>query len=259
MSTIATARMIIEVEGEGPPLIFVHGLGGSSNIFQTLLAAARGNRCIRPDLPGSARSRLPHERLTIDLMVDAVIEAAKSLGAYPAHFAGHSMGTIVCQHIAAQMPEAVLSLTLFAPILEPGDAARQRIRERASAARERGMGDVADAVAEAGLSSRTKADNPLAIAFLRESHMRQDAEGFAATCEALAEAQAAELRLIRCPVLLVTGRDDTVAPPGAAQAMADKLKNAGLQVIDDCGHWTPIEKPAECSRHFASFLRRLNH
>ena len=47
---------------------------------------------------------------------------------------------------------------------------------------------VADAVAAAGLSTTTKSTNPVVLAYVRESHLRQDAEGFAQSCEALADA-----------------------------------------------------------------------
>jgi 3-oxoadipate enol-lactonase len=255
LSTIATSRLKAEVEGNGTPVIFVHGLGGSSNSFQTFMPALGGFRCVRPDLPGSARSKLPHEKLTIEWLAQTIIETAQSLGACPGHLVGHSMGTIICQHVAALVPEAVLSLTLFAPILEPSEGMRARVRERAQIARSQGMCVVADAVVEAGLSSHSKSQNPLAAAFVRESHMRQDSEGFAQSCEALASATAADLRMIKCPTLLVTGDEDKVAPPSAMQAMAEKIKAAQFQVLERCGHWTMIEKPNECSKLLAAFLR----
>ena len=259
MSTVATARLKAEVAGEGTPVIFVHGLGGSSNSFQTLMPAMNGHRCVRPDLPGSARSKLPHEKLTIEWLAQIVIETAQNLGACPGHLVGHSLGTIVCQHVAARVPDAVLSMTLFAPILEPSDSMRERVRDRARIARSQGMCAVADAVVDAGLSSSTKANNALAAAFVRESHMRQDAEGFAQTCEALAEATAADLRLVDCPTLLVTGDEDKVAPPASAHAMAEKIKGAQVKVLERCGHWTMIEKPHECSKLLAEFLRNAHH
>jgi 3-oxoadipate enol-lactonase len=259
LSTISTPFLKAEVAGNGAPVIFVHGLGGSSNSFQTLMPALSGYRCVRPDLPGSARSKLPHEKLTIDWLAHTIIETAQNLAACPGHLVGHSMGTIICQHIAALVPDAILSMTLFAPILEPADAARQRVRERAQLARGQGMCVVADQVVEAGLSSNTKASNPLAAAFVRESHMRQDAEGFAQTCEALASATAADLRLITCPTLLVTGDEDKVAPPSAVQTMAEKIKDSRVKILDRCGHWTMIEKPNECSKLLSEFLRQAHH
>jgi 3-oxoadipate enol-lactonase len=254
LSTIGTTRLKAEVEGSGAPIIFVHGLGGSSNSFQTLMHEVRGFRSLRLDLPGSARSKLPHEKLSIEWFAQTIIETAQSLGACPGHLVGHSMGTIICQHIAALVPEAILSMTLFAPILEPSDAARQRIRERAQIARSQGMCVVADQVVEAGLSSHTKSQKPLAAAFVRESHMRQDSESFAQTCEALASAIAADLRQIKCTTLLVTGDEDKVAPPSAMLAMAEKIKKSKTKILDRCGHWTMIEKPQDCSKLLSAFL-----
>ncbi|WP_119390118.1 alpha/beta fold hydrolase [Taklimakanibacter lacteus] len=259
MTTVATLHLKAEVDGEGIPVTFVHGLGGTSNSFQTVLHSLNGHRCIRVDLPGSGRSRLPHETLDIAYMARAVVDAAQSLGAFPGFLVGHSMGTIVCQHIAAMNPVALTGMVLFAPILEPGDAARQRIRDRAQKARSEGMSGVADAVVAAGLSSSTRSNAPVAAAFVRESHMRQDAEAFAQSCEALASATAADLRMIRCPTLLVTGDEDGVAPPASVHAMAEKMKHAKVKVLDRCGHWTMIEKPNECASLLADFLRATRH
>jgi 3-oxoadipate enol-lactonase len=259
LTVVNTAWLTAEVEGDGSPILFVHGLGGSSNTFQPLLGALNGYRCVRPDLPGSARSRLPHENLSISLFVKILIETAQTLGACPAHLVGHSMGTHVCQHIAAQIPDQILSMTLFGPIYEPTDAARERLRDRAQLARSQGMQVIADVMVSAALSSETKSAYPIAAAFVRESHMRQDAEGFAQSCEALANAKAADVRMIKCPTLLVTGEEDSVAPPSAAHALAEKIAGAKTKILDRCGHWAPIERSVDCAKLLSDFLRETRH
>ena len=255
MTGVSVGAVAAEVEGQGVPVVFIHGLGGTSNTFQPMLEAFGSFRCIRPDLPGSGRSPRPHEKLTIAHMVGAVVDTIKAVAGAPAHLVGHSLGTLVAQQVAVAAPEWALSLTLFGPIVEPGPEARERLRARAQTARRSGMIAVAEG-SSAGLSTSSRG-NPLAVAFLRESHMRQDAEGFAQTCEALAEAERADLRLLSCPVSIATGDEDGVAPPSAAQALADKLKGAKLKVFDRCGHWTPIERPKECGRLAADFLRSV--
>jgi pimeloyl-ACP methyl ester carboxylesterase len=254
MTGATLGRVMIEIDGEGPPIVFVHGLGGTSNSFQTLLGALAGFRCIRPDLPGSGRSPTPFGKLTMEGFAETIGEIIRAIGAAPVHLVGHSLGTNVCQHVATTMPEWVTSLTLFGPILAPPDAARQRLKDRARAARQDGMIGVADA-ALGGLSSATRTSMPIAAAYLRETHMRQDAEGFAQTCEALAEAQPADLRLVRCPTLLVTGEEDMVAPPSMAQTIADRVKGAAVKVLERCGHWTPLERPQDCARLLSEHAR----
>jgi 3-oxoadipate enol-lactonase len=250
----ALGQVRIEVDGEGPAILFVHGLGGTSNSFQMLLGAVPGFRCLRPDLPGSGRSPTPFGALTMGAFVETVADIVRKIAGAPVHLVGHSMGALICQHLAAFMPESVTGMTLFGPIFEPSDAARQRLRDRAGMARREGLTAIADAAIGA-LSSAVRAANPLAGPFVRESHMRQDAEGFAQSCEALADSHAADLRLVRCPTLLVTGAEDSVAPPSAAQAIADRLRGSAVKVLERCGHWTPVERPEDCARLLGEHVR----
>jgi pimeloyl-ACP methyl ester carboxylesterase len=140
----------------------------------------------------------------------------------------------------------VKSLALFGPLLAPPEAARANIRARAERARREGMRGIADALVQASLSSETRAKNPLAIAFVRESLMAQDPDGYARSCEALAEMQAADASKIACPTLLVTGDEDVVSPPQTVRMMAQKIAGSRVEVLRGCGHWTPVEKPDEC-------------
>jgi pimeloyl-ACP methyl ester carboxylesterase len=248
VSSLAVERMQVEVEGSGDPVIMLHGLGGTSNTFCPQVLGLGGRyRTIRPDLPGSGRTPVTSS-LTIQSMVDAVMRAAKAVGAERAHFVGHSMGTIVCQHVAEQHPELVRSLALFGPIHQPPEPARKGLADRAAKARAEGMPDIADQIVQATLSGDTKSNAPVAVALVREFIMRQDAEGYAKNCEALAAAQPANLDRIKCPVRLVTGDEDPVAPASNARAMAERLSDARVTILNRCGHWSTIERPQECNQ-----------
>src|SRR5690349_21993701 len=93
-------RIAVEDDGEGDAVVCVHGLGGSSNTWTPLLPALAALRVIRPDLPGSARSNATGP-LSIERLAEAVVKVCSRLGIGRAHFVGQSMGTIVCQHVAA--------------------------------------------------------------------------------------------------------------------------------------------------------------
>ncbi len=258
MTTATIGQTVVEVTGEGFPVVMIHGLGGTSNMFQPQLPALSGYRVVRIDLPGSGRSPRPLDPLTMETMCQAVIRAMDGVGAGRAHFVGHSMGTIVCQQIAVQQPQMVASLTLFGALAEPAEATRQGLAARARLARSGGMSDIADQIVANAISAHTRENSPAAVAFVRESITRQDPESYARTCEALAGASAVDARRIAAPTLLVTGDADVVNPVGVAQALADRIKGAVLSTVDRCGHWTTIEHPRECNQKLKEFLTRAD-
>lgn len=254
MTTTVTAGMAIEQQGEGPAIILIHGLGATSNSFEPLVGALGGRRIVRPDLPGAGRSPTPHGRIDVRMLAEAVIRASAELGIESADLVGHSFGSLIAQHVAQARPQLARTLTLFGPIIEPADTAREQLRARAMLARERGMDVVADQVSRAGLAAGATDTDPAAVAFVRESHMRQDAEGFARSCEALADARRADAAALRMPVLVVTGEEDGVGPPTVAYQLAGEVPKGRAVVLPRCGHWTPIEKPAECRRLVSEFI-----
>lgn len=249
MATQFVERMAVEVDGEGDPVLMIHGLGGTSNSWTPVMGAFARFRTIRIDLPGSGRSARVEGPLSIERFVQASQRALAATGAERVHVAAHSMGTIVAAHLAAREPRTVRSLALFGPLLAPPDPARTAIRARGQKVRAEGaagMQAVADALVQGATSAESKARRRAAVAFVRESLMRQDADGYGRTCDALADAQAADTSQIKCPTLLVTGDEDAVAPPQAVRLMGEKIAGSRTEILRGCGHWTPVEKPDEC-------------
>lgn len=256
MSTQFIERLAVEVSGEGEPVVCIHGLGGSSNNWTPVEEAFSHFQTIRIDLPGSARSAGVDGDLSIERMAESVIAVCERLGAGRAHFVGHSLGTIVCFHIATTQPHRVKSLALFGPLLAPPDAARTGIHARAAKARNEGvtgMQEIADAIVKGALSATTRREQPAVTALVRESIMRQDAGGYARSCEALANAQAAPADTIECPTLLITGDEDGVAPPQAVRMIGEKIANSRVVVFPQCGHWTTFERAHDCTRELKDF------
>lgn len=243
---IFVERVAVEVDGDGEPVVMLHGLGGTTNTFTALLPAFARNKRVRFDLPGSGRSFRVEGPLSVERFVEATRRAMAAAGVAKAHVVGHSMGTIIAAHLAASEPSSAKSLALFGPLLAPPDQARANIRARAAKARQEGMQDIADTLVQSSLSSESKAKKLAAVAFVRESLMAQDPEGYARSCEALAQMQAADTSRISCPTLLVTGDEDVVAPPQSVRMMAQKIAGSQVETLRGCGHWAPVEKPDEC-------------
>ena len=119
MEIINGKQLAVETQGDGDAVIMVHGLGGTSNTYWPQVATlAKTFTVIRPDLEGSGRSPVKG-KLSIAGFVADILALMKARDIKSAHFVGHSMGTVVCQHIAAKNPTKVKSLVLLGPLAAP--------------------------------------------------------------------------------------------------------------------------------------------
>ena len=118
---------------------------------------------------------------------------------------------------------------------------------------------IADSTVQAATATETRSRRPLAVAAVRESVMRQCPDGYARTCDALADAQSADLSKIAAPVLLVTGDGDAVAPPQTVRSIGARIEGARVEVLPRCGHWTIYEKPEECGALLTRFFAERMH
>lgn len=65
------------------------------------------------------------------------------------------------------------------------------------------------------------------------------------------------LREIRCPTLIICGRDDQITPPAVHDEMAAGIVGSRLEIIDDCGHLAPLEQPERVTELLRDWLTKL--
>ena len=254
MPQINGKPVFAEREGEGPAVLFIHGLGGTTNFYEPQARALADTRTvIRFDLEGAGRSPLSG---TPDIGswtrdAEAILD---HFGVREAGVVGHSMGTLVAAHLAATRPERVTRLALLGALRAQPDQAKQATRQRAAMVREKGMEAVAPGIVAAATSERTRRDHPAVAAFVRELLFRQDPEGYAACCEALAKAVTPDYAGIRAPVLFVAGGDDKTSPPELSESLAKEPASASVEVIPEIGHWHAVEAAGQVTSALRAFL-----
>jgi 3-oxoadipate enol-lactonase len=247
-------ELAVEVDGEGPAVLLVHGLGGTSNFYQVQTdALAERFRVIRVDSAGAGRSPVA-DGISIESHADDLAAVLDALDVDSAAVVGHSMGTLVVRALAARHPGKVSALALLGAVREPAEVGRQAQRDRAAVLRDKGTAAVAPGVVANALSETTRRQRPEVAAFVRELVMRQDAEGYARNCEALAAATDPGSIAPSLPLLLITGDDDKVGPPEASQELADAHGKAIVEILPGVGHWTALEAPGRVTDHLRKFL-----
>jgi 3-oxoadipate enol-lactonase len=250
------ASLAVDIRGTGQPIIFLHGLGSTHTVWEPQSRALSASyQVIRYDLRGARRSPLTGT-LSIEGWVSDLVALMDAQKLRKARFVGHSLGTLILQHFACQFPEKVTSLALIGVNRAPTEQRRQAVRERVAKVRAEGITAIADAVVRGGLSPHTYEHRPEIVGFVRELLLGQSRDGYAACCEAMAAANAADIAKIECPVLVLSGSDDAVSPPANGEGFARELRNAEFVLVDQCGHWQPIEQPAAVNSALNAFFTR---
>ena len=146
-------RLHAHVSGEGPPVVFVHGVLVNANLWRGVVARLDGFTRVALDMPlGSHRVPMPARRLTPDDLAALIGEAVQALGLRDVTLVGNDTGGALCQIAASHRPAWLgrLVLTscdafehfppamlkpLFATLRMPGGAAAALAPLRVRAAR----------------------------------------------------------------------------------------------------------------------------
>jgi pimeloyl-ACP methyl ester carboxylesterase len=239
--------------GQGPVVVFSHGLLFSRRMFEAQVAALSGRyRCIAYDHRGQGDSSMPPgdviplERCTEDAV--ALIERMK-LGSV--RWVGLSMGGMVGMRLAARRPDLISSLSLLNTSAGAEDPrALPRFRLLMLAARTLGPSWVMGQ-AMRSLFGRSFLADP-ARAALRErwrSELVALPRGITAACAGVfGRASAlAELPSIRCPTLVIAGEEDVATRPACSEEIARAIPGARLELLRQTGHSSTIEEPRRVS------------
>lgn len=256
----------IEIEyddrGQGPPIVFGHGLLASKEMFAAQVAALEDRyRCVSLNWRGHGATSFPRAEWTLWDMVDDTVALCGELGIERAVFAGLSQGGMAFMRLAMAHPELVEGLVLMdtSAGAEDPDMLDQYIG-LAEAFREEPSPGVADAAAMVLYSQAWMEQNPEAYAHERDVMLSHQPEGiYWAATGAVFKRESVVDRLgeIAAPTLVVVGAEDVATPPEKAQQIADGVPGAELVTIPDAGHHTPIENPAPVTAALEAFLARV--
>ena len=247
-------KLAVEKQGSGDAVVLLHGLGSTMNVWEPQVRALADRfTLVRLDLEGAGRSPFTGA-LSIEGWVEDLKAVLDELQIAKASFVGHSLGTLILQHFAVAYPQQIAKLVFIGVNRAPPEARRQAIRDRVAKVRAEGIDAIVETVVKGGLSPHTLAEKPEVVAFVRELLTRQSDEGYARSCEAMAAAVAADVSGLTAPLLLVAGRDDSVSPVANSEGLAADLRHAQLRILEQCGHWHPIEQPAAVSQALREFL-----
>ncbi|MCB0863846.1 MAG: alpha/beta fold hydrolase [Solirubrobacterales bacterium] len=254
-------------QGEGPPILLVHGLGGSwRNWLENIPFLADNHRVVALDLPGFGLSPMPDGEISMPSYGDFILGFADAVGLGPeTYLIGHSMGGFISTEAVTSRPERFsrLSLVSAAGI---SFATISGTRKSLTAVIVKGMIPVAASRAERNMHRKRLRTASFAGVIAHPSMIGNEILWELGTYAALhspalfAAAFAlggydnrGSLDRIEIPTQVLWGQQDRLVPVGAAYSYSRRIKHAELSLVDDCGHMVQLERPARFNGEISRF------
>lgn len=252
------ARIAYDEHGDGPPLVLVHGLGGTATDIWKYIVAELGRdfRVVAYDLRGSGRSEGTPGPYSVELLTGDLAALTDALGLGSFGLVGHSLGGAIALEYAASHSDRIQAVIGVAAVTELSQQGKEAMEARAATVEAEGMAAVAETVAMNGVAPSFREAHPEKLGALVSMLASNRPQDYAAQCRALVGMTTGQ-RLVRvaAPVLLVYGELDAVSSPELNRENAARLRNARLVALPDCAHIVPWERPAELLEAARSFLR----
>jgi 3-oxoadipate enol-lactonase len=258
-ATINGLEIHHEIQGDGPPIVFVHGLGATSNVWHAQrMTLNKQYRVIIYDRSGAGRSQQARAGYSIDAWTDELAGLLDYLAVPSAVVVGHSLGTMVAQRFAGKYTNRTKALILAGGEAELGPEEKKALTERARSIEAHGLYAVVGSWLTAVLSAATREANPALAGMVREMFLSNDAKSYALHCLALRDgAVRSDHGHITCPTLLLVGDQDLVTPISWQRQIASGIANSRIRIIPNTAHMTMLESPAVFNTALLEFLATL--
>lgn len=265
---MSATEVSYQVDGRGPPLYLVHGIGSRKTVWDDLIAGTTNNStnnpttgldqhftCVRYDLRGHGQSPRPEMPYTLQQLVDDLEGLRRRLGHEKIHIVGHSLGGMIGPAYARQYPQRVCSLGLLSTAAGRGADDLARLQAVLNAMQTRGVESVVGTLVARWYTDAFINARPDAI----EERIRQvidtPPEVFLNVFRIYLETEMMPwLSEITCPCLVLTGALDRACTPALNAAIASALPNAELVIVDNLKHSILIEDPQRVLAPLKKFL-----
>ncbi|MFN0190655.1 MAG: alpha/beta fold hydrolase [Aestuariivirga sp.] len=252
-------RSAFSVEGEGPPLLLIHGIGASRHSFDGLVERLKGEfRCISYDLRGHDRSPTPKPPYVLDDLVEDLEALRAELGIEKAHFAGHSLGGMIGPAYARKYPGHVLSLGLYSTAAFRTQDDSAKVKGVVAAMRARGIPQVLETLKDRWFTPEFAARSPEVVARRMKQVIDTDPDVFLSVFDIYAETEMSPwLHEVKAPALVLTGENDGGCNPRLNREIAAAMPGSELVILPVLRHAILLEAADQVAPPVLAFLRKV--
>lgn len=242
-------QIYYEVEGNGEPILFLHGITGDSDSWRNISAVLKTNfQCIRMDARGHGNSsKLPTvEMYQLELMASDVVAVLDDLGIQKVNYAGYSMGGIIGSAMTKYHPDRLKTLVVGGAVPEGMSQTEKMVIQVMKKIFQTGF----DSGAQAALELAEKTFGPQ-TSERKAGFLRSDKDGFRAYISALTAFETystnftAEYKALQIPRLIYMGDADEIYADFAKSGESD-YPESEVVIVENMRHtegYKPIVGP----------------
>lgn len=241
-----------KIDGEGEPLLILHGWGGSSDSWIRVqeILAKEGYKVISLDFPGFGKSKTPPEAWGVKDFSDFVLNLTKKFGLQDFFLLGHSFGGRIATKFAVLYPEKIKGLILCD---SAGIKQKWGLKERLIFY----LAKIGNAIFTPAplIRFKDKARNLFYIFLRHKDYAKADGTMKETIKKVLDEDLLTDLSQIKTKTLIVWGEGDKLVPVKHAYIFKEKIKNSEIIILPKIGHSPHLEIPEKLAEIVLGFLR----
>lgn len=233
------------VDGNGPPLLMIHGVGARLENWDGVAAIlARNFKVARFDLRGHGQSSKVPGPYSLDLFADDAVALLDHLGIARAHVAGHSLGGMIAVTLGRKYPERVDRLAVLSAAAGRTEEERKKVMERIALIAAGIPGDHFQNSLARWFTDEFRSANPELMEQYAARNRENDPACYAAAYTVLATGEVApDLAHVKAPTLVATGEGDLGSNPRMSQFIHEGIAGSELRILPRLRHSILIEAP----------------
>ena len=248
------------VEGSGPPVVLVHGIGAARDAWRFIVPHMSAHfTVITYDLRGHGESPLPEGEFGLDELVTDLEALRQRLDIEAWHVAGHSLGGMIGPAYARAYPDRVLSLGLFSTAAGRTEDDSAKVWGVVHAMEEKGIENVLGTLTDRWFTDGFIAENPDLVERRLKQVISTDPGIFMNVFRIYAGTEMMPwLHEVDHPALIITGEFDGGCNPRLNKLIDAALPNSQLIVLEGLKHSILAEAGPQIADLHQQFLHQLD-
>lgn len=253
---MAAVDVSYRIEGQGPALYLVHGIGARKSTWNQLIDGLKQDfTCVSYDLRGHGESPMPAPPYSLKDLVDDLEALRRKLGHQKIHVVGHSLGGMIGPAYAHTYPEHISSVGLLSTAAGRSEDDIAKLQAVGDTMERNGVVETLGTFVERWFTDTFIETRPDLIQARLQQVKETPVDVFLSVFRIYAKTEMAPwLHEVKCPCLVLTGELDGGCNPRLNQFIDSELPDSRLVILQGLKHALMIEASDRVLPHLREFL-----